>query len=397
MQLHNYMASQSLNYAGHCIKPQNHRYRKSIGKSCLRKITRPLQLKQTEEKDKFYLLLLSFNLWKRFFDFNISIKYNVAMGKSPPKETIVITGGVGFIGANLIRNLLEKDYEIHLLWKKSSDPWRILDIKDQINFHIIDIVNQTKLKSVLTKINPSVIFHLATYSSYRNQEDVNQIFDVAIKGTLSLLHATKEIPYKIFVNIGSSSEYGFKEKPMKESDLLEPISFYAAAKSGQTLLCQTFSYQYKKPIVTIRPFSVYGPYEQKDRFISTIIRSLINGETIRLTGGKQRRDFIYVDDLIDLYTKIIKNSNKLSGKILNAGTGFEYSNDEVVQTLFKVMGQKTKIEKGKFPKRMWDAPHWVADITATKKLLGWFPKYSLEKGLKANYDWFLKNKSLYES
>lgn len=316
--------------------------------------------------------------------------------RKTPNKIVLLTGGGGFIGANLTRCLLDLDYEVHMLWKKSSDPWRIADIKNEINFHNVDILNQANLKPIITKINPSIIFHLATYSSYRNQEDVNQIFDIAVLGTLNLLLASKDIPYKIFINTGSSSEYGFKEKPMKENDLLEPVSFYAAAKSGQTLLCQTFSYQYKKPIVTIRPFSVYGPYEQKDRFISTITRSLINKKIINITGGKQRRDFIYIDDLVDLYLRTIGKGHKLSGKILNAGTGHEFTNDEVVSTLFKVSGQKTKVEKGKFPKRMWDNPHWVANIETTKKLLNWKPKFSIEKGLKANYDWFLKNKNLYE-
>ena len=319
------------------------------------------------------------------------------MRKTTPNKIVVITGGGGFIGANLIRRLLDLNYEVHLLWKKSSDPWRLTDIKQKINFHTMDFINQKNLKSLLTKINPSIIFHLATHSSYRNQEDAKEIFETSINGTLNLLLATKDIPYKVLINTGSSSEYGLKKKPMKETDLLEPISFYAAAKSGQTLLCQTFSYLYKKPIVTIRPFSVYGPYEQKDRFISTITRSLINKKTIKLTGGKQRRDFIYIDDLIDIYLMTIKKADKLSGEILNAGTGREYTNDEVAKILFKVSGQKTKIEKGKFPKRMWDTNHWVANIETTKRLLRWKPKYSIEKGLKANYDWFLKNLSLYEN
>lgn len=313
------------------------------------------------------------------------------------KKRVLLTGGAGFIGANLTRRLLDLDYEVHLLWKKTSDPWRIIDIKNKIHFHTIDLADKKSLRSLMKKIKPTAIFHLASYSSYRSQEEVEQIVNVGIVGTLNLLLASKDIPYKIFVNTGSSSEYGFKSKPMKEKDLLEPVSFYAAAKSGQTLLCQTFSYQYKKPIVTIRPFSVYGPYEQKDRFIPTITRAVINKKTIRLTGGKQRRDFIYIDDLVEAYIKTFGKEKGLSGKILNIGTGHEYSNDNVVNALFKVTGQKTKIEKGKFPKRIWDSNHWVADVSTAKKLLEWKPKYSLEKGLKANYDWFLKNKKMYEN
>lgn len=301
----------------------------------------------------------------------------------------VITGAGGFIGSNLTRRLLSLGYDVHALWKKSSDLWRLENIKDKIIFHNIDLLNKTSIASALNKIQPTAIFHLATYSSYRNQEDVEKIVDTSIKGTLNLLLASKNIPYEIFVNTGSSSEYGFKDKPMKETDLLEPVSFYASSKAGQTLLCQVFGLQYKKPIVTIRPFSVYGPYEQKDRFVPTIVRSLISKNAIKLTEGSQRRDFIYVDDLVDVYVKTLSKTDIIRGKILNAGTGKEYTNDEIVKALFKITGEKTLVEKGKYPKRMWDTPHWVADMRQTEKLLDWKPQYSIEKGLLETYNWFL--------
>src|SRR3990167_9142132 len=178
---------------------------------------------------------------------------------------------------------------------------------------------------------------------------------------------------------------------MKENDFLEPISFYAAAKAGQTLLCQAFAFQYNKPIVTLRPFSVYGQYEQNDRFIPTIIRAVIEKKPIKLTEGKQRRDFIYIDDMVNAYIKLLKHGKKLKGRILNIGTGKEYTNDEIVKTLFRISNKKTVIKKGKFPKRIWDSPHWVADISNAKNLLNWTPAYSLEKGLTKTYNWFTKH------
>ena len=221
------------------------------------------------------------------------------MKKGRHGNTILITGGSGFVGANLARKLLGLGHEVHIISKKSSDLWRLRDIKNNIHIHNTDILDRKKLEPLMKRVSPTAIFHLATYSSYRDQKDAEQIMDVSIKGTLNLLYSTLDLDYKIFVNTGSSSEYGFKSRPMKETDLLEPISFYASAKAAQTLLCQAFSFEYKKPIVTMRPFSVYGPYEQKDRFIPTILRSLINKKPIKLTPGKQRRDFIFIDDLVE--------------------------------------------------------------------------------------------------
>jgi nucleoside-diphosphate-sugar epimerase len=210
-----------------------------------------------------------------------------------------------------------------------------------------------------------------------------------ITGTLNLLNASKNINYNIFINTGSSSEYGIKNAPMRETDLLEPISFYAAAKASSSLLCQVFSKEYKKPIVTFRPFSAYGPYEGKDRFVPTIINAVINNESIKLTSGNQRRDFIFVQDIVDAYIKALSCGNKLSGQILNIGTGIEYSNDEVVKSLFRVADKQVRVEKGAYPQRLWDTSHWVASISKTKKLLNWKPKFTLTQGLRYTYNWFL--------
>ena len=271
--------------------------------------------------------------------------------------------------------------------KKSTDIWRIKEVLNKVKVYHVDLLNKKKLTKIISKINPNFIIHLATYSNYRKQTDVEEMIDINIKGTLNLLLASKNIDYKLFLNNGSSSEYGIKNKPMNEGDYLEPISFYAVTKASATLLCQVFAKEYKKPIVTLRPFSVYGPYEEESRFVPTVIKAILKNKPIRLTPGNQRRDFIYIQDVVDIYTKTLSYGKKLSGQILNMGTGIEYTNDEVVQTLFKVTGKKVKIEKGAFPKRLWDTSHWVADISKTKKLLNWKPKFTLEDGLKKTYEW----------
>lgn len=303
-------------------------------------------------------------------------------------KKVLVTGGAGFIGANLTRKFISLNYDVNLLIRPSTNIRRIKDIIPQIRIHRADILNKKSLAKIIEKINPSVILHLATYSQYRNQQDYAQMVEININGTLNLLNASKNIDYDLFINTGSSSEYGIKDKPMRETDLLEPISFYAATKSSATLLCQAFSREYKKSIVTLRPFSVYGPFEEKDRFIPTIIRNLIRKKTINLTLGEQRRDFIYIDDVVDIYIKTLKKGKKLSGEILNMGTGKEYTNDEVVKTLFKATNSKTKINKGSFPKRIWDTPHWVSDISKTKKLLNWTPGFTLEEGLAKTFFWY---------
>lgn len=306
-----------------------------------------------------------------------------------PRKEILITGGAGFIGANLVSKLLLlKKYNINLLVRPTTNLWRLKKTLPLLKMHKIDLAEKQKLTKIITKINPSAIIHLATFSQYRSQKDFEKMTDVNIKGTLNLLAATKNINYEVFINTGSSSEYGIKDNPMKETDLLEPVSFYAATKVSSTLLCQVFSREYQKPIVTLRPFSVYGPMEEENRFIPTIIKALMKNKPIKLTSGKQRRDFTYIEDAVDAYIKVLSHGKKLRGQILNIGTGTEYSNDDVVKALFKITAKKVEIEKGVFPKRIWDTPHWVADVSKAKRILNWKPKFNLEEGLKNTYNWF---------
>lgn len=309
------------------------------------------------------------------------------------RKSILITGGAGFIGTNLIRELIRLKYDISLVLKASSNLWGIKEVLNKVKVYHVDLLNKKKLTKIVSKINPNFIIHLATYSNYRRETGVEEMIDININGTLNLLLASKNINYELLINTGSSSEYGIKEKPMQENDLLEPISFYAATKSSATLLCQVFAKEYKKPIVTLRPFSVFGPYEEEDRFIPTIIKAAIDNKSIKLTEGKIRRDFIYVKDVVDIYVKTLSYGKKLSVQILNVGTGIEYTNDEVVQTLFKVANKKVRIEKGAYPPRLWDTSHWVADTSKTKKILKWKPKFNLKKGLEETYKWYHK---LYE-
>lgn len=303
------------------------------------------------------------------------------------RSPVLITGGAGFIGSNLTRKLLKLGYNPYLLLKESTDIWRLKDILSKVNICKSDLLDKENLTKIVKRINPSVIIHFATYSNYRNQNDFENMVNANIIGTVNLLSVTKNINYDLFINTGSSSEYGFKDIPMKEDTVLSPVSFYAATKASTTLLCKVFSKEFDKKIITLRPFSVYGPYEDESRFIPTIMRSIIKKTPIKITTGDQRRDFIYIDDITNIYARVIEQKNKLTNEAINMGTGKEYTNDEVVRTLFKVANQRVKINKGAFPVRIWDNKHWVADTSLIKNLLNWEPKYSLEEGLKYSYIW----------
>lgn len=306
------------------------------------------------------------------------------------KKAAVITGAAGFIGSNLARKLLSKKITVHAFIKKETNLWRLNDLSKKINFHVINLSEISKLKKAFADINPNFIFHLAVRGAYPSQTNVKEIIETNITSTFNLLEATKDIPYECFVNTGSSSEYGFKDKPMKETDLLRPISFYAVTKAASSLFCTTYAKQYNKPIVTFRLFSVYGPYEEPTRLIPVAMKTAIKGGVLKLTKGNEHRDFVYIEDVLDAYLRVVNKKN-INGEIFNIGTGKQYTNIDVAKIIKNYSKNKLKVEIGTYKSRSWDTDFWVADISKTKRLLNWKPKYTLEKGLKKTYQWFNKN------
>lgn len=311
------------------------------------------------------------------------------------KKVALVTGAAGFVGANLVRSLASEEVETHVILKKTSNTWRIADLLSKISIHSVDLSDLIDLKRMVSRVKPNYIFHLAAHGSYPSQLDESEMVRTNLLGTYHLLKAAEEVPYESFVNIGTSSEYGFKNKPMRETDLLEPTTFYAATKAASTLFCQTWAKVLKRPVVTLRPFSVYGPWEEKGRFIPTIMINLLTNKEINLTKGLESRDFIYIDDFVEALLVGANLKEKLSGEVINIGTGRQTTVSKAVEILFQIAKSKVKVNKGVYKERPWDTTHWVADITKAKEIMRWSPKHKLEEGLHLSLSWFRENKNYY--
>ena len=253
-----------------------------------------------------------------------------------------ITGATGFVGQNLTKRLNGDLY----LYSRGED---------------INVVKDFK---------PDYIFHLAA-EIYKE----DKMLESNVVLTYDLLKATMDIPYKAMIIVGSSSEYGLKDHPIKEDEVLEPFHLYAGTKGAASLIALSFAKKYQKPIMIARPFSVYGPFEPEHRFIPTMIRCLRSHDTLKVAPGSH--DFIHVDDFVD---GLLKMADKPKvGEIYNFGTGQQFTNKEVVSLLEEVSGKKINIEEVE-RMREFDTDCWVCDRTKAKEL-GWEPKINLQEGL----------------
>lgn len=304
---------------------------------------------------------------------------------------IFITGITGFVGTGLARALLRDGAEVHGLVRPSSDLWRIADIKDELHLHTGDLLDAESIRAAIKEAQPDTIFHLGVYGSHPAYEkDRKMIMRTTLDSTVALLDAAKEFGVSMVINTGSSSEYGTKNHPMREDELIEPNSYYAVGKAAQTLYCQHFAREEEIPVITLRPFSAYGPYEDPTRFIPTLISKALANEDVPLVDPETARDFIYIDDIIDVYRAIMKKP-ELSGGIFNIGSGIQRTIKEAFDKVVALTGSTSKPIVGAYANRNFDTHTWVADTSKTRLALGITPRYSLEDGLRATIEWTKEN------
>lgn len=311
---------------------------------------------------------------------------------------ILITGATGFVGSNLLRRLVNATDEIHILTRPNSNTWRICDIIDKTYNHAVDLLESEKLKKILTEIQPDYIFHLANAGVYGGVSvSDEELVKVNLIGFINLISGLEEINYKGFINVGSSSEYGLKDRPMRETDFCEPMNTYGVTKLAATT-CASFVAKIKnKPIVTFRLFSPFGLYDDHRRLITKTILDVLANKELTLTNPDAVRDYIFIEDIIELFLEAKDKADDFKGEIFNVGTGKEHKISEVVDLIIKMINPGYKIKWEVASTRLWESKKWEANMTKTFSAFNWRPRYSLEEGLKKTIEWFIKNKDLYES
>lgn len=319
---------------------------------------------------------------------------------------ILITGASGFVGANLLRRLIEEmpSQKVHVLLRKSSNTWRIDDALKKVSTHVVDLQDQLKINRLVQKIKPRTIFHLAAHGAYPYQQlGEKEIIDTNVICTFNLIQACLRTGFNAFINTGSSSEYGINQKPMSEGDLLTPITAYGVSKAWATLYGQYLALAQKVPITTLRLFGVYGFYEPLGRLVPNIILSLLKKEQPTLIASHFARDFVFVDDVVDAYLSAAENCSQLIPRsgivpqfIFNIGSGRQTTLKEIFYFIKDIIRIDIEPIWDNHANHSFDTDRRIADIEMAKIHLGWEPKTNLDNGLQQTVDWFKKNISLYK-
>jgi dolichol-phosphate mannosyltransferase len=301
-------------------------------------------------------------------------------------KSVLITGGTGFVGANLARRLLSDGHGVALLVRPGHRRWRLADVEEDFGWFEADLEDRSGLKRLLGELQPDWIFHLAAHGAYSWQTDALAIMQTNVMGTASLLEACLEAGFEAFVNAGSSSEYGRKDHPPTEEEALAPNSRYAVGKAAATMYCTQAAVAAGAPVTTLRLYSVYGPWEEPRRFIPQLVARGLAGRLPRLASPHTARDYVHVDDVCDACLVAARGSGR-PGAVYNVGTGVQTTLRQAVETARRVLAIDVTPRWGTMDDRAWDTSRWVADSTRLRDELGWRPAVDFEFGLARTADW----------
>lgn len=313
-------------------------------------------------------------------------------------NTILVTGGAGFIGSNLIARLLASGKKTRVICFDNLndfyDPkFKLENIKyfrKNNNFKFIkgDVRDLDSLKRVFKKEKPAIVVHLAAKANTRFAvDDPHEYQSVNVTGTINMLELAKDFGVGNFILASSSSIYGNKNRiPFSENDRTDyPLSPYGVTKKTCELLAHTYYHNFGLNATCLRFFTVYGENNRPDMVMYKWAHNILTGKPIEISGkGERRRDYTYVGDIVNA---IVKTLNKPLGyEIINLGNSNPVSLKELLAIFEKVSGKKAAVKSR--PSHNASAEITYADISKAKKILGWQPKTDIEQGVARLVRWF---------
>lgn len=306
----------------------------------------------------------------------------------------LITGGTGFVGANLVRRLLAEGCEVHLLVRSSYQAWRIADLQERVCFHVVDMNTPSAVHALFASLRPEWVFHLAAHGAYAFQTDAQEMVRTNLLGTINLVEAFLQVGGAAFVHAGSSSEYGFKGHPPTEGEVLEPNSDYAFTKAAATLYCGYTARRSRARIITLRLYSAYGPFEDPRRLLPMLVLSGLAGKLPPLVNPDTARDFVYVDDVCDAFIRAAAVGNPPFGAVYNVGTGVQTDIRQIVALARQELNICAEPRWQSMSNRAWDTSTWVSDSARIARELEWKPRCALREGFRGLVNWFRDNPTM---
>lgn len=303
------------------------------------------------------------------------------------KGPILIFGASGFIGANLFETLLRYRRDCYAVTHDVRSAWRLkLLSPPQENIVYADILFKNSVLELFGKYKPETVFDLSAYGAYSKQQNVALIYETNVSGLVNILEECAGIV--AYVHSGSSSEYGLKCDSPDEDDPLLPNSHYAASKVSAAYIIKYFGKCRNLPCVNLRLFSIYGPWEEPDRFIPQLVSKAKQGQWPPLAAPQVARDFVYVSDAVEAFVNAaVYMTPQIHGESLNIGSGKQITLEQVVALATEVYKVAQAPVWATMPNRKWDLEKWRGNFHKAQQIIRWEPKVDLREGLLRTSRW----------
>jgi len=326
------------------------------------------------------------------------------------KKRIIVTGGLGFIGSNLIDLLLKKNFQVINIDKVtySSNFYNTKEYKNNKNYKFIkcDLNNKNKLQKILNKFKPVCIFNLAAETHVDRSIDGPENFIKSnILGVFNLLEIFKKYSKKNskskLIHISTDEVYGDVLKGRSNEDYpYKPSSPYAASKASSDHLVYSYVRTYKLPAIITNCSNNYGPKQHPEKLLPKLIYNIIKNKSLPIYGkGLNSREWVYVTDHCEALIKIFQKGKV--GNFYNIGSNINKTNIEIVKSLIKIAKKNIKIGKNVKINFVKDRPgHDVRYALNSKKIakkIKWKPKINLNEGINLTFKWYLNNLQYYSS
>lgn len=322
---------------------------------------------------------------------------------------LIVTGGLGFIGSNLVDYLINKNFRVINIDKVSysSNFYNVRKCEKNKNYLFVkcNLNNFKKFKKIIWKYKPLCIFNLAAETHVdRSIDNPSNFINSNILGTFNLLEIFKEFYKKNkntkLIHISTDEVFGDKIKGRsKENDTYFPSSPYAASKASSDHLVKSYVRTFKIPAIVTNCSNNYGPRQHPEKLIPKLIYNIINDLPLPIYGkGENSREWIYVGDHCDALFKIFKKGK--NGETYNIGSGSNLNNIEIVKSLINIAKKYYKVGKNTKIKFVKDRPghdlRYALDSNKLIKKLNWNNKISFDEGLKKTFLWYLENQDYFK-
>ncbi len=300
----------------------------------------------------------------------------------------LVTGGAGAVGAVLVRRLIGDGVAVHAILRPETDRWRIADIGDRLVPHEADLTDTVAVRRIVGDVDPDVMFHLARHRGNPAALDYREAVRAQRRSHAQPPRSGRGSPGEAVRACRVVAQYDLDRSPLRESDAPAPRTAHGVTKAAATLLAQHFARERGLPVVVLRVFTVYGPWEAPKRFVPQLMLAALENRPLSVTSDRNlAHDWILVDDVVEACVRAA-TVDGVAGEVVNVGTGCQSTNEQLIGVVEKLVGRSIVRAEAPFPKRTWDTAHWVADVTKARERLGWHAEADIHAGLGRTLEWF---------